>query len=94
MTSEANDARPTCRVRGRVFALALAAAAACSGGGDDGGGGGDPPPAEPARGAAQGLVAGASSAAAPGGHRVVAGILGGPTETRNAQHTVRGGIQP
>ena len=77
------------RARGAAL-LAAAMLGACGGGG----GGGEPPP-PPARSTQpQGIVVGAGSASAPGGHRVVGGVLGGATETKNAQHSVKGGIQP
>ncbi len=41
-----------------------------------------------------GLVLAAGNASAAGGHRVVAGVLGGGGETKSVQHVVTGGLQP
>ncbi len=76
--------------RARGLALLAAAVAACSGGG----GGNDQPPARPRAAQPQGVVIGAGNASAPGGHRVVGGIVGGATEVKSTQFQARGGIQP
>lgn len=52
----------------------------------------DPAPQRPS--VAQGFVTAAGSAAAPGGHRVVGGVLGDGGEARGAQHAAKGGVLP
>lgn len=80
----------------RTIGLALAALvlAACGGGGGGGGGGDDHQQDQQKPPIARGFVSGAGNPSAPGGHRIVGGVLGGGGEAKSAQHVAKGGLLP